>query len=263
LGMIRAVRHDDVVQLEMTCRQSRLLGFSVSAYLFRGVLIDTGFPRAHDDLRQWLRPQELRGAVVTHKHEDHAGNLPLLQVLGLPVAMSLETRAAALNPAPIGFYRRWTWGVPQPVVGTLATFIPDDLELVHTPGHSEEHHVVWDERTRTVFAGDLFLGVKVRVAHHDEDVRQLIASLRKVRDLEPRRLFDGHRGLVADPMAALAAKADWTEEQVSRITLLRTKGAGETEILRSVFGRESVSGYISRGDYSRLNFIRSVLAGLP
>ena len=36
----------------------------------------------------------------------------------------------------------------------------------------------WDAERETVFGGDLFLGVRVRVAHPGEDPRQLARSVR-------------------------------------------------------------------------------------
>ncbi|MGQ0649611.1 MAG: MBL fold metallo-hydrolase [Gemmatimonadaceae bacterium] len=258
--MLRTSRHGDIIQLEMSCRQSRLLGFSVNAYLVRGVLIDSGFPRAGPELVQFLDPARLRGAMITHKHEDHAGNVAVLATRGIPIAIAAETRRSVESPQPIGLYRRWTWGSPRPLDVSLVPFAPGDLELVPTPGHSSEHHVVWDAAEGDVFGGDLFIGVKVRIAHPGEDIRGSAASLRRIIALGPRRLFDGHRGLVPDAIGALSAKLQWIEDTVGVIEQRHRAGAGETEILKAVFGREAVTGYVSKGDYSRRNFVRSVVS---
>jgi hypothetical protein len=119
---------------------------------------------------------------------------------------------------------------------------------------------VWDPETETLFGGDLFLGVKVRIAHHEEDPRQLVASLRAAAALRPRRLFDAHRGPVDRPVEALEAKAAWHEETIGAVDALIDRGWDDGAILRAVLGGESLTGWLSARDYSRLNFVRRLRA---
>jgi glyoxylase-like metal-dependent hydrolase (beta-lactamase superfamily II) len=258
--MLRVTRYDDVFRLDMSCRQSRLLGYGASAYVVRGVLVDCGFPRAAPEVARFMEPQRLRGVMITHHHEDHAGNVAMVASRGVPIAMAPETRRMVEAPPPLEPYQRWIWGSPEPLELPVTPFAPDDLQLIPTPGHSSDHHVVWDPGQRTVFGGDLFLGVKVRVARRDENLRQLAESLHRVLALGPRRLFDGHRGLVTDAAGALAAKVQWMEDTIGTIEGRHRAGVSESEVLRLVFGREALSGYITLGDYSRRNFVRSVIA---
>lgn len=261
--MVRTERHRNVVRFVFSNRRSRLVGYSVSTYLVRGVLVDTAFPAVETDLLQALRPPDLRGVLLTHKHEDHAGNIEALARLGIPIGVSEETRRAVAAPPPIGFYRRWTWGSMPPLVTPITPFAPEDLKLIPTPGHCTDHHVVWDTTDDTVFGADLFLGVKVRLAHPHEDVRKTVESLRRVIAMNPQRLFDGHRGLIEDARGALTAKADWLEETIARIDSLVRAGDDEERIMKAVMGREEFAGYFSGDDYSRRNFIRSVVASAP
>ena len=72
------------------------------------------------------------------------------------MAPAVERRVAAGEHVPL--YRRIVWGAPSP----LGTFVRaadlGGLELIPTPGHSTDHHIVWDAERRTIFGGDLFLG---------------------------------------------------------------------------------------------------------
>jgi len=261
--MIEILAHGDVTQLRLSSRRSRLVGFSVSAYLVRDMLVDTGFPAIGPELARWLdATPALRGAAVTHKHEDHAGNIALLAGRGLPLAMSEATRAAVRDVRAIGFYRRFTWQQMVPLPADAPVFDPAPLALVAMPGHSSDHHAVWDAERETLFAGDLFLGVRVRVAHPGEDPRQLSASLRAAAALAPRRLFDAHRGPVANPVAMLNAKADWIDATIAAIERRLADGWSDHAVRRAVLGREEMAGYFSRGDYSRTNFVRAVRAGM-
>lgn len=233
---------------------------SVAAYLVRGALIDSGFPRVSQEFRQFVDPSRLRGALITHSHEDHAGNVALLVDRGVPVAMPAWSRRVVQQPGGLPLYRRWIWGTPSPLSVPVVPFVPDDLELVPTPGHSRDHHVVWDSAEGTVFGGDLFIGVKVRVAHPGEDVRGTTTSLRRVIDLEPARLFDAHRGLVPRPVDALRAKLQWMEDTIGAIDDQHRAGTSEAQILRDVLGGEAFLGVASGGEYSRRNFVRSVVS---
>jgi glyoxylase-like metal-dependent hydrolase (beta-lactamase superfamily II) len=257
--MLSLESHADVLRLHFVSWRSRVVGYSVSAYLVRGVLVDTGAPLLGAALERFAAARRLEGALVTHQHEDHAGNVGRLVRLGVPVGAAPATLDALRAPRPIGFYRRYTWGT-MPPLGDAAVepFEHEALRLVPTPGHSRDHHVVWDAERETLFGGDLFLGVKVRVAHPGENPRQLVESLRATAALRPKRLFDAHRGAVDDPTAKLLAKATWIEEAVGEIDRLLAAGWSDAAIRNRVLGREEVAGYFSRGDYSRSNFVRAV-----
>src|SRR5438477_11874574 len=105
-------RHDDVTRLHMQSVAGRVIGISVSAYVLDGTLIDTGFWRARNALAAAIGGLGVRGAVLTHWHEDHAGNTSFLARRGLPLSMSRETEAPLRRGARVRAYRRLTWGQP-------------------------------------------------------------------------------------------------------------------------------------------------------
>jgi glyoxylase-like metal-dependent hydrolase (beta-lactamase superfamily II) len=259
--MVRIERHGDVTRYEMSSVASRLIGYSASAFLVRGALVDCGFHGVQRDIVALLARERPRGVLITHYHEDHAGNVESVARLGISIEASAATLARLRSPEPIRLYRRVTWGAAPPLVSPVAPFEVDDLTLLPAPGHSADHHVVWDAREGTLFGGDLYLGVKVRVAHPGENPRVLARTLRTIAALGPARLFDAHRGFVANPAPLLAAKADWTEETIAAIERRIEAGAADSAIVRELFGGESLPGYLSGGDYSRTNFVRAVRGG--
>ncbi|MGZ8467827.1 MAG: MBL fold metallo-hydrolase [Gemmatirosa sp.] len=268
--MLRIARHDDVTRLTFASPAGRLVGYSASAFLIargdRSILVDTAFARAGGALVDALgathggrAPHEaLLGAVLTHAHEDHAGNAARLARLGVPLAMSDATRAAIARVAPIALYRRVTWGAMAPLRDAPTPFDPAPLALLPTPGHAPDHHVLWDAERATLFGGDLFLGVKVRIAHAHEDPRALARSLRMAAALRPERLFDAHRGLVPDPVSALEAKAGWVEDTIASVERLLDAGWPARRIRDAVLGREELTGLVSFGEYSRTNMVHAV-----
>jgi glyoxylase-like metal-dependent hydrolase (beta-lactamase superfamily II) len=249
----------DVVRLALSTWQGRAAGYDVSAYMMRGVLIDTGFPAVRRELLHAVQALAPRGAVVTHWHEDHSGNAPDLADIGLALRMHDKCETSLRARPSIGLYRRVIWGRPRPLRASLKEFDLSPLEVISTPGHTEDHLVVWDAERRIVASGDLFLGVKVRVAHAHEHPTTLIQSLRAVAALEPRLLLDAHRGIVTQPVDLLRAKIAWMEEMIDDVRTLATRGADAREIQRRVLGAEAVVGRVSLGEYSKIAMVRAVL----
>lgn len=257
--MIERTRHDDATALRLTWWRSRLVGLAVHAFIVRDVLIDTGFPALEGEIAEIVSERRPRGALVTHQHEDHAGNVERLAALGIPLGMSDATRAVVSAEQSIGFYRHFTWRAMRPLRTPHETFHDDSLELVQAPGHSADHHVVWDHQTDSLFAGDLFLGVKVRVAHSYESPSGLVASLRAMANRKPRRVFCAHRGLVPGGAGALHAKADWLEALIARVTALHREGAKASEIRVRALGAHGLVHWFSAGDYSPDNLVRAII----
>lgn len=250
-----------VARIHLWSRVGRALGYSVSAYVTRGVLVDTGFPGARTAMRAAMDGLQPEGVMVTHAHEDHAGNVALAAERGLPIAIAPATLEQLRAPEPIRLYRRLVWQSMRPVPDDVEAFTHDSLALVPAPGHSRDHHVVWDAERGQLFGGDLFLGVKVRLAHPDEDPRQLVATLRRLAALEPEVLFDAHRGPVRSPGPLLRAKADWMEETIAGIEQALAGGATDRQARRSVLGTEPVEAWCSGGEFSAVNFVRAVRRG--
>ena len=234
--MVVRESYDDVTRLRFSGPGARLVGMDVSVYL-------------------------TRGAFVTHWHEDHAGNVSQLAARGLPTWLADETRTILAAAPPIRFYRRAVWGAPPRLTTVPEPFTHPSLEPIHTPGHSHEHHVIWDAESETVFSGDLWLGVRSRVMHEDEHPRTIVASLERVRALHPKRMFDAHRGEVADPIGALGAKIDWLRETIEAIERRVAEGWSDGAIVRDVLGGEEWVARASFGEYARRNLVRAVREG--
>jgi glyoxylase-like metal-dependent hydrolase (beta-lactamase superfamily II) len=251
----------DIELVRLRSWRSAAMGYSVFVFLVRDQLVDTGFPGARHAVARLLDERRPRGAILTHQHEDHAGNVELVARRGIPIAMARATEdALRAGEASVGLYRRACWGMMAPLRAAIEAHELSGLELLPTPGHSPDHHVVWDAERETLFAGDLFLGVKVRVARPLEDPRALAQSARRAAALRPRLLLDAHRGIVPNGAEALRAKATWLEEMIGAIDERIARGWSDRAITRAVLGREDIVYAVSRGDLSRLNFVRAVRA---
>ena len=251
-------QYGDVTRLRMTSPGSRMVGLDVSAYIVRGVMVDTGFHHARSALMEALDTFDVRGAIITHWHEDHAGNAALLARRGLPIVARADTETTLRERPNVQLYRRVVWGRPPALASPIHSFEHRGLRGVHTPGHTSDHQVVWDEETGTLFSGDLWLGVRSRIIHRSEDPYRIIGSLRVALGLAPQRMFDAHRGLVEHPARALQSKIDWLSEMLGTIERRIAAGATDRAIVREVLGGEEAAGIVSLGDYSRRNLVAAV-----
>ena len=257
--MLRLHQHGDVTRIQMSSWASRRAGLDVSAYLLRGVLIDTGFPRVWRELQSVLAQRSPRAAIVTHWHEDHAGNVAPLAAMGLPMRMDARTERILRERPQVLPYRHVVWGRPYALDAQVSAMDEElGLAFIETPGHTDDHHVVWDAASGTLFSGDLWLGVRASIFHHDEDPYVIIQSLRRVAQLEPERIFDAHRGLVNDPRRALTAKIEWLTETIGTIERRIAEGWSDPTIVRQLLGGEAATGWVSQLEYSRRNFVRAV-----
>src|SRR3972149_8666875 len=121
--MLHTIHHDDVTELRFTTWRSRSVGFRVSAFVVRNVLVDTSFPDCAGDLARFIATARPDGCLVTHFHEDHSGGVAAVARAGVPVWMDARTVDRVHEPEHIGFYPRHTWGSPSPV-GALTAFPP-------------------------------------------------------------------------------------------------------------------------------------------
>jgi glyoxylase-like metal-dependent hydrolase (beta-lactamase superfamily II) len=249
----------DVVRLHCRTWRGDAVGYDVSAYVVRGVLVDTGCPRVRPDLMRALATLRPRGAVVTHWHEDHAGNVPAMVEAQVGLAMDARCEATLRAHPAVAPYRTLIWGRTPRLYGAAIAFDPAPLMIMAMPGHTADHQVLWDPERRILASGDLFLGVKVRVAHEHESPRVLVESLRAAAALEPLLLLDAHRGPLRNPVGLLRAKVDFLEETIGAIDALAARGAGEREITARVLGRETLVGVVSFGEYSKRAMVRAVL----
>ena len=242
----------------MASTAGRAVDIGVSIYVVRGTMIDSGFHRARDVILEARAQLRVDGVIVTHWHEDHAGNVATLARHGVPIAMRAETEVMLRHAPELPLYRRLVWGRPPALDMDFKRYEAEGFEFLHTPGHSSDHQVVWDTKTGTVFSGDLWLGVRSRVFHSAEDPYRIVESLRRIAALGPSRMFDAHRGLVRDPARALSARAEWITETIGKIERRIGEGQSDREILAGVLGGEELAGYFSHGDYARRNFVRAV-----
>jgi glyoxylase-like metal-dependent hydrolase (beta-lactamase superfamily II) len=238
--------------------------YTVNAYLVDGLLIDTGCPATAPELVAWCRGQDVRRAVNTHHHEDHAGGDRALQKrLGLPIAAPPEAVPILADFPRLQLYRRVVWGQPRDVVveplGGVVETGRYRFEVIPTPGHCPDHVCLFERGQGWLFGGDLFIHERVRYLRADEDVWDLSASLRRALALQPRLLICSHAGFVEDACGAIARKIAFWECLAEQAWALRAEGASLQEVTDRLLGPESLMTRLTRGHFGKVNLIRALL----
>ncbi|MBL8135636.1 MAG: MBL fold metallo-hydrolase [Acidobacteria bacterium] len=166
----------------------------------RPLLVDAGV--GHDDHLARLFEAVPGGpatVVVTHAHSDHASGAP-----------ALHERAPAIRFLKVP----WpdsdaAYAVPWDALddGQVLETAEGPLTVVHTPGHSPDHVVLWHEASRTAFTGDLLVrgSTVVIPASRGGVLADYLHSLGRLAALGPRRALPAHGPVIDDPLAVIDA----------------------------------------------------------
>ena len=230
-------------------------------------MIDTGPANQWRAVKRFLEERQVSRVVVTHYHEDHAGNLGRLGERGA------ETLAPAgsLRPLREGHflrpYQHVIWGRPPKVV---AAAVPTEIELPHggtlraiaTPGHSPDSTCYLDGERGRLFSGDLFISTRTRYLRKDEDLPAQIQSLTRALELDFETLLCAHRGVIADGKGALRRKLDNLASLCEEVEALHGRGLSARQITRTLLGREDGFTWLTGLHFRKKYLIEGCLAAL-
>ena len=218
-----------------------LFGELFTTVIYDGVAVDPGSPKMRSSLAQHLRRKDTKISkiVATHAHEEHVGNLNWLSdITGASIYVS-EMTAGFLTPfKKLPWVRSTIIGQPpdlKPPFELLGETIDTEigsLQVIATPGHCDDHVVLYDDKEKVLLAGDAFMGSYFATPNPDVDSHKWLVSLECLMELDIEILVEGHGhihtlradipdfpGVVIrqDPKIAIAEKLAymrWLREQI-------------------------------------------------
>ncbi len=86
----------------------------VHCYAVGDTLVDTGLASQGVAVLAFAKDAGVQRALLTHHHEDHAGNAGRLGREGVAVLAGDQTAALVARDLPIRFYQHFLWGKARP-----------------------------------------------------------------------------------------------------------------------------------------------------
>jgi glyoxylase-like metal-dependent hydrolase (beta-lactamase superfamily II) len=236
----------------------------VNAFFVDGLLIDTGHSNAKKRALKTFEKLEIEQIVLTHHHEDHAGNLHALKKIKDYRVYAHETCVRLMeSPPPVCFVERKTWGSNTAVQGihSLGKTIETEqykFHIIPTPGHSEDHICLYEANQGWLFSGDLYVHHYIRYFMATESITQQIESLKRVLDLDVDRFFCSHsfkEDLFKD---RFEQKLKFLEDFHGNVVQLHHKGLNPAQIMKEIGMKEKwMIRLLSGGWLSGINMVRS------
>lgn len=238
----------------------------VYSFALGDTLVDTGLASLGGRVVDWARSVGAKRAVLTHHHEDHAGNTSTLLDAGLDVRATEATAALVEAGLPIPFYEHLAWGKPKPARPRRLEPVLDicgrRVEVLPAPGHCVDQVCFWVPEEGWLFSGDVFLHERVRLFRRDEDFAVTITTLERLCALPIQSLWCAHRPRVAGGREALASKLQHLRDVEGEVRRRHARGWSVRRIAASL----SLSGSLGMelltfGDATTENLVRSILHG--
>ena len=245
--------------------------YYTAAYWVDGLMIDTGCFYTVTELVSALEKLNVDRVVNTHSHEDHIGANAALakrfgaEILAHPLAipvLAISREQKHLNP-----YQVVMWGYPEP---SSATAIPGTIQtkqhhftVIHTPGHSVDHICLYEPDEGWLFSGDTYIGGQDRALRADYNLWQIIASLKKLSELDIDLIFTGSGNVRKKGSAALKEKIDYLQSMGEQTLELHRQGLNYGQIRRKLFGREMLIAYVTLGHFTGKHLVRSFIEDRP
>jgi glyoxylase-like metal-dependent hydrolase (beta-lactamase superfamily II) len=237
--------------------------YTTGFFLIDGMLVDCGPTNALPMLKSLfadIRPEKV---LITHHHEDHTGNAAYFQEHHVILLAHSEAGPALEHVSrTIPFYRNLVWGRPRPAafetMPAVVTGNTCSLEVIETPGHSHDHVCLYERERGWLFTGDLYLASYLRYLRDDEDIYEIMRSLRKLIELHPKILFCNHRGPVEKGEEALSKKLAFLERLRDQVQQAQEQGIALNTLASQLFKQDRFMRWLSAGQFCTMNLLRAL-----
>ncbi len=238
-------------------------------YRIGETLIDAGPTNQWSTIKRVLKPLSIKTLLITHHHEDHSGNANRISKLKklTPYAPLLgQDKLAKGYPTPL--IQKIIWGSPlkvatQTLPESLIVNENSDSQVeviaIPTPGHAKDLTCLFLPKQKYLFSGDMYITKSLKYLRSDENLTQLVDSLRKLIKLDFEILFCPHRGIVEQGKKALEEKLKNLLDLCNNSQQLMQDGLDEEQIVIKLLGPEDRLAKMSKFNISKGNLIRQAM----
>lgn len=205
---------------------------------------------------------QVKYIIVTHIHLDHAGGAGLLlrECPNAKVVVHPRGERHLIDPRKLAAGARAVYGdnfsdiydpiIPVPEERLIVKMEGDPLQIgsdctltfLNTPGHAKHHFSIYDPVSNGVFTGDT-TGVRYEqliqrgidfylptTSPNHFNPNDMAASINRIRDMNPDRIYFGHFGMTEQPDQALQQVLDWLDVFVEEGEQVMMEGIGYDEL---------------------------------
>lgn len=255
--MFKIWKYEDII----CARGSRTMPWNRSSkmhvyyYLIDNLLIDTGPFSLKEQAVKFFDTNTIEQVFLTHIHEDHAGMAYWLQEnKKVPIYLHpCSIEHASLEPE-LKQYRLEIWGKRQkfkaePVPDTINTS-RYTFQVIDSPGHCRHHKILHEERKGWLFSGDLITSLKPKSVFCEENMTELICSIKKILTLDFHTVFCTHTGILENGRELFSQKLNYLLQLQKQVRNLRYEGFSDREIDQQLFPGPDPVTQLTEGEFS-------------
>ncbi|MCG8472135.1 MAG: MBL fold metallo-hydrolase [Desulfobacterales bacterium] len=258
------IDHDSARALRIG-KYNKGLNTTTMAWRIGDTLIDSGPSNQWPSLKSFVIQEGVKKVLLTHHHEDHAGNgANILSELHLPIFAEEKAAACIRKGHSLKPYQKIVWGPstpfqPQILISPFDAGGGHTLTPIAAPGHSDDLTCFLDKERGWLFAGDLYIADRLIYLRADENLSEMLQTLGKIKKLDFKTLFCAHRGVVEDGPAALGRKHAYLLELQENAKSLHSQGLSLRQITRNLLGKEDFTSFATGFHFCKKNLIKACL----
>lgn len=266
MKIIESFQHEEISGFKFGKSLIGAPSFYSHVYFVDGLLIDTGHKHMSQDILATIKDLPIEQIFITHYHEDHTGNIALLQnYFNCPVYSSAKCAEIMKDPPPISYSQKLAWGSRAAFdnIKVVADYISTqqyEFKIISTPGHSLDMVVLYEANRKWLFSADLFVSPYIAYFLREESIGQQILSIEKVLALDFDILLCGHNPQLQGGKDKLRKKLKFLQKFNDDVIAEYNSGKSPKQIMKSLQLREiNKIKVLSRGALSRENMVLSVI----
>lgn len=164
--------------------------------------------------------EELQCILITHQHPDHIGGIPDI----------------LLHYGPVPVYKHKTQSEGSEYIhlkeGDQIQIDDSTLQVIETPGHSDDSISFWFPQEKAIFTGDIILGTGSTFL---TNYTKYLKSMEKLLSFEPEFLYTAH-GEAKVPGNKVQADLQHRKARESQILQVLQQNMKAEDIMRQVYG---------------------------